>query len=178
MKIAFIGKMRSGKDTAAEYLLKYYCPDALFRKFADPIYEIEATIYNYLDYPIPEDKTKRRKLLQFIGTDFGRELDPDIWIKQMDNSLRGLNKSIFITDCRFPNEVELLEKHGFSFIHIMAPESIRIERGATNLTHESEISLDDYPFCKLSNYFVVPNGSSLKNFYENLDFIYARMPKL
>jgi hypothetical protein len=144
MKLAFIGKMRSGKDEAALHLLNY-CRARLF-KFADPLYAMEAAIFEIAGIDIPVDKTKRRLLLQFLGTQWGREtINPNIWVDVMDRTLTKYQyEDIFITDCRFPNEIELLRKHNFKIIKIDRPLEDRIKAGATNLDHISETVLDNY----------------------------------
>lgn len=49
---------------------------------------------------------KNRKLLQYIGTEVGRAVDPDIWIKQAyEHQIKNSDAQIFITDdLRFLNE--------------------------------------------------------------------------
>lgn len=173
--VAFCGKMRSGKDTAAAYEIKSYFPTTgIILKFADPLYELESLIYNYIGYPIPSDKTKRRSLLQYIGTDFGRlNVDPDIWVKLAEKHImEKFKKDIFITDARFPNEIHLLDKLDFHIIKINVDENIRIQRGATNLTHESETALDNFDFSKLQTFSTITNNGSLEDFYKQLDEVF------
>ena len=98
-----------------------------------------------------------RLLLQTIGTDIVRAINPDIWINSLfryytmsDLTLAKMRRKGFspisgfldlpnwiITDVRFPNEVKAIkEKDGIV---------IRINReSAYNSTHFSETALDDY----------------------------------
>lgn len=169
MRICFAGKMRAGKDTAANYLITKYGGGTF--KFADPLYEMQQVIYKIAKLPYNTD-TKDRTLLQFLGTDWGRKtIDPNIWINVMDLRLASLKfskENIFITDARFPNEIELLEKYNFKIVQIQCDEHIRIQRGATNLTHESETALDNKEYK-----FVIENNNSLSYFLEQVGKFYA-----
>ena len=167
MRIGFIGKMRSGKDTAAEYLCSKYS-DSFIYKFADPLYDIERAIFSIAHVPIPEDKTKRRRLLQFLGTEWGREtIDPDIWINIMAHRLQSARdwENIFVTDVRFPNEVAVLKENGFKIFKIIRPDSEREKFGATHQSHLSETALDT--FDEVDG--IIENDGNLVNFYEKID---------
>ena len=165
LRFAFIGKMRSGKDTAADYLVSKYGGKVI--KFADPLYELESLIYKYIDYPIPADKTLRRGLLQYLGTDFGRKIvDENLWAKLMERRLlnmQGLEK-LYTTDVRFSNEALLMKDYGFKLIRVWRPEIQRIEAGATNLTHASETSLDDF-----AADYLISNIGTLEEFHQKID---------
>ena len=141
MRVAFIGKMRSGKDTAAEFLLER--SRAAIIKFADPLYDMQEAIYTIADLPYDEN-TKDRRLLQLLGTEWGREKDPDLWLNIFEktvNSCKNLN--IICTDCRFPNELALVKRLGFTTVKIITKDEIRMARGATNTNHESERHIDE-----------------------------------
>jgi hypothetical protein len=170
--IGFIGKMRSGKDEAANYIKSKYGGNIL--KFADPLYEIEAAIFKIVGIPIPEDKTKRRRLLQFIGTEWGREtIDPDLWIKLMDNKIMAnrllTDNFMMVTDVRFPNEVEVLRQHGFAIIQIQRPDDFRIAAGATLGNHASEVSLDAYTDFDIK---ILNNVDGLDAYHRTVDDVY------
>jgi len=159
MKLAFIGKMRSGKDTCAEYLQSKFGGQIV--KFADPLYDIQNAVYEIAGLP-HNAFTKDRLLLQFIGTDWGRKtIDPDIWMKLLKKRLEKMiqkekikqdnylfedykSGSIYVTDARFPNEVEMLKELGFIIIYIERPLESRIAAGAKNLEHASETALDNF----------------------------------
>jgi dephospho-CoA kinase len=186
MRICYTGKQRAGKDTAAEFLIKTY--GGTIYKFADPLYEMMHSIYEIAGLPHGSN-TKDRTLLQFLGTDWGRKtIDPDIWINIMDKRL--INQSsiydtmkeysifndynednIFVTDARFPNEIELLKQHGFKICRIDATEENRISRGATNLTHASETALDNY-----TDYdYIIDNNEKIEKFYGKMEIIYNEL---
>lgn len=171
MKVAFIGKMMSGKTTSANYLVRNYGFTRL--AFADPVKVAAAKLLNLLEIEIgPEgswesedafwdyDRIQRekgnpavRKLLQLVGTELGRELIgyEDVWVdlllSQVDN-----HEHVVVDDCRFPNEAEALRDAGFSLIRVTRPENDRIAlvkaRYPTTfkdiLSHPSETSLDGF----------------------------------
>ena len=95
-----------------------------------------------------------RLLLQKIGTDIGREINPNIWVNSLmseykpyltsnypvddlDWEPRRIYPNWIITDTRFPNETEAIkEKEGIL---------IRLNReGIENDNHFSETALDNY----------------------------------
>lgn len=60
--VALIGKMRSGKDCAADYLRTFH-PGPIV-KFADPLYEMQSAIYEIADLTM-NSEGKDRRLLQY-----------------------------------------------------------------------------------------------------------------
>ncbi len=184
MRIAFVGKMRAGKDTCAEYLLGKYSGNVY--KFADRLYEMQEKLYEMAELPYPAG-TKNRKLLQFLGTDFARSIDPDIWVSILERKLTHLIKveeirktsylfddfpshNMFCTDARFVNEVEMLKRLGFSIIYIDRPLEERLRFGASDLTHASETSLDHLLPEDYDGY--INNNSSLEHLRFCADAIY------
>lgn len=73
IKIAFIGKMCSGKSTACQYL-QTLNPDFKILSFAGKIKDIARELFDM--------KTKDRKLLQQIGSHM-REIDYDVFVKYL-----------------------------------------------------------------------------------------------
>jgi len=154
VRIAIVGQMQSGKDCLANSL-NYLYPRIWQQtlKFADPLYDIQHAIYGVLrDYKYPITEPGRdRTLLQLIGTQWGREtisshLWTDMFHLALVNSPEPTDGSPFITrvtDCRFPNEANLLKDCGFVFVGLQCSDEVRIKRGATNLTHESEIHIPE-----------------------------------
>ena len=91
-----------------------------------------------------------RLLLQTIGTDIVRTINPDIWVNSLMNdyisyadAINGTSKikklypNWCITDVRFPNEVKAIKKKDGIVIRIN-------RESAYNSTHSSETALDDY----------------------------------
>lgn len=103
------------------------------------------------------DRTKNvRSALQYWGTDVRRTQDDKYWIKKALSKVFVLlaeGKSVYITDSRFPNEVNAVVESGGTTIRllvspevqekrIMGRDGIQITAEARN--HVSETALDDY----------------------------------
>ena len=166
MRLAFMGLMRSGKDTSADYV-KAKIGGKSFR-FADPIYDIQRAIYEIIGRP----EEKNRMLLQWIGTEFGRNtIDPNIWVDVTVNRIKKEKPetNLFITDCRFANEEKALRDLGFEFIMLRAPENVLTDRGASGITHESERFAAEYTGAD----FTILNNGTLEELYGELDKVLA-----
>ena len=78
MLIGITGRMGTGKTTATNALMELYDFENL--RFSKPLYDIQNYIYESLGLTL--EGAKDRELLQYIGTDWGRKRDPDIWINR------------------------------------------------------------------------------------------------
>ena len=80
-----------------------------------------------------------RELMQVFGTDLIRRLVPNAWV---DACVRQIQKDApeiaLISDCRFPNEVEALQKVDGKVIYLT--------RNPFNDKHDSEVALDPDKF--------------------------------
>jgi hypothetical protein len=165
MRIAFTGKMCSGKDTATDYLIRKG-----FTKlsFADPIRELAAKVYGN------QQTNERRRFMQEIGQ-AGRKVNPLVWIQPVAMTVQQFPESLFtINDVRFPNELTALRWLGFIVYRITAPEGLRVQRHIDRsgyaptreaLDDISEIALDDFDLPEL-------DGSLPKcEFYKAIDRI-------
>lgn len=163
------GKMGSGKSTLAEALEKAWDETggvAYLKNFADSIYDIHDFCFQYLeDYgfsppeslnfvPVASSKRshKDRKLLQWLGTEWGREMDKDIWVKVLKEKINiavGVcdnDRPLFIVaDCRFENEAEAFPDA--LKVRLNCSREVRKERctkWTDTDTHPSETGLDRY----------------------------------
>lgn len=138
--IALCGQAGSGKDTAAEMLydaLVYNKGLAAVRRyaFADPIRDMITVLMGYTGYsgatglqwmqdrvlkeqPIDGIGHSYRKLAQTLGTEWGRAVDPDLWVKLTQARIQKLRfttdhpVTVIITDLRFPNEAKMVKDMG------------------------------------------------------------------
>lgn len=167
-KLAFCGLQRSGKDTAADFCINNISRfnQAKILKFADPLYEISEFIQKTCGFPV----CKERKLLQYIGTDYAREKDPEVWLNVFRKRISEISSDtpIIVTDGRFLNELNLLKELGFYLIKIERDEKFRISAGATHTNHASELDLDKFKDWNL----VITNDSSVSEFYKTLKIIF------
>ncbi len=161
--IALVGFMRAGKDSVADCLrhlyheaekisfadaLKQEVADALnrTRQESDPVYTVE--FFN-------EDRNRPvfRPLLQWWGTEYRRNQDPDYWVRQVEKKTLAYDQ--ICTDARFTNELTMLAKHGFYIVHLdMAVEEVQdylFRQGLTReqvsqqLSHPSEREWQGFP---------------------------------
>jgi hypothetical protein len=70
--------------------------------------------------------------LQQLGTDWGRRMHPDVWVRRClrdarsrlepeEGDPRGAFPGVVIPDCRFPNEVAAVRKAGGRVVRIVRP---------------------------------------------------------
>lgn len=171
LKIAFGYKQRVGKDTACDYLVKQHGGVKL--SFAEPIY----AILNYAQETCRFEKGKDRRFLQYIGTEWARQIDSNVWINLLIDKLNK-NNHVFVSDLRFRNEMDALKEHGFTCINIIAEPNLHASGRSVPLVgeeqdvpHQSNVDLDD---C-ISWDYTIRNDSSIESFYVRLDDIVAEL---
>lgn len=168
IKIALAGKMRSGKDTVAAYLVEHY--DFVPYAFGDGIKRVCRELF-------PEqvaNSKKPRALLQGVGQAM-RAIDPDVWIKR---TMREIDAShsfdVVITDLRQPNEYARLYTEGYVIIRVNASDDVRIDRmrsaGDTfdlaDLTHDTERYVDMFAV-----HYELNNNGSVLDLWEQIDVV-------
>jgi hypothetical protein len=169
MKIAFGYKARSGKDTSAEYLQGQYGGQIF--KFAQPIYDIMKATHEIAGV----DTFKDTKLLTWVGTDWGRSIDENIWVDHCLNKIHKAERqgcylsnesfvnNFYVTDVRFPNEAEALKNNGFFLVKVDRKTRPQEERAS----HMSENALNDYKGWD----FVIDNNGHLEDLYDQLQSV-------
>ena len=153
------GKQGSGKTTlqneiAMTWQSRIKGGRAITVNFADVIYQMHDLCLNVLERYHYRGIKKDGKLLQLLGTEWGRKTIADnIWVSVLKNRINELilnnshhaNLLFIIGDCRFRNEFD-----GFPEalrIRLECPRDIRKERCPAwrdTETHPSEIDLDEY----------------------------------
>lgn len=119
MIIGIAGKKRAGKDTIArEFIRRGFQHDS----FAGPIRRFVADL---IGYEITDDNKEAticwaphltpRMLMQTVGTEWGRAMDPDLWVKSFINRVNG---NIVAPDVRFENEASAIRNAGGLMIHV------------------------------------------------------------
>ncbi len=85
--------------------------------------------------PDKDESMTAREFLQFFGTNVCRAIKPDIWTNSCIQRIKEEQSELSIVgDCRFPNEVESIQKSG--------GRVIRLTRRIFEDLHESETALD------------------------------------
>lgn len=192
MLIGLAGLARSGKDTAAAALTRRL---GLYQHaFADPIKRMLEQVFgdNFVagdrERIEPISGVSYRKLMQTLGTEWGRSIQPDLWtrvakakwddVRNVDgkSSLPLLDgqpafKGLVISDVRFDNEAEWIRSEGGIIVHIGRPNLVQV--GVSG--HASEAGLTKLPYD-----LVVENDSSLDTFLHRIKVvsIMLRDPRL
>lgn len=161
VNIAFGGQMGTGKDTAVDYLIKKYNGKRI--SFAGPIYDILSFAQKTCNFPYEKD----RGFLQFIGTEWARQKNPNVWIEKAVSSVE-TNNNNFISDLRFQNEFNALKKNGWKCVKIIRTSHLENNRvGSGTIMHASELELNLIDGWDL----IIENNGSLDEFYAKLDLI-------
>jgi hypothetical protein len=160
--ILLSGKIGSGKNTFADMLKEELGDKAYLEAFARPLKELCRDAFRPLtDYlnrllalasGTPETTTDAhwfekkngitRHILQIVGTDIVRRVDPDYWVKATIKNIRARREDIIImTDWRFPSEL-----NGLGCMvdwHLMTVRINRdVPREGVEHEHSSETALD------------------------------------
>jgi hypothetical protein len=122
--IGFCGLAGSGKDEAANalpYLIDTVGSGWYRMAFANEIKLIAKTCFGWNG----EKDKAGRALLQDIGM-LGRKYNPDIWINEIRKSIPTAHhcaiQRLAITDVRFPNEAEFIQRElGGKIIRVIRP---------------------------------------------------------
>jgi hypothetical protein len=144
MIIAFTGGYGVGKSTAVSFLRKSTEAEIRLVKFAGPLYDMQEYIYQRIEsvYVRPKTFVKDRKLLQWLGTDFGRSIDENLWVKiwkaQASVNL-AIGNLVVCDDCRFDNEAEAIKDMGGIIIKLTRNDNHKHAQGGTGIqNHASE----------------------------------------
>lgn len=146
MIITLIGRKGSGKDTVASLLCKKYEEDGVeppaMLSFARPMKEILVELFGYPDisyfdsHELKENvhsdilpEFSPRQLMEWFGNSIRTKFGATFWLNKLLNDISKLdeNKTVIITDCRFPHEAHGLKtKFGnrVKFVYINANERI------------------------------------------------------
>mgnify|MGYP001273885697 FL=1 len=151
MIIGIAGYKGSGKDTLGRILTTTFGWKKM--SFAQPIkdlthntFGIDKAILSGTDgeremreLPLPDwFNLSSREILQKVGMAFRENVHEDVWVRILENQYKNCKEHVVITDVRFPNEVDMINKHGFVCC---------VKRNDFNGdAHESEHALDDYTF--------------------------------
>jgi len=185
IKVAFIGRMRSGKSTASDHLLFKDFKRFHSLSLGNAIKDISDEYFSHLyerkvvgTYPFDTiEVVKPRKILQHIGQSF-REIDEDIWIKQIENRIKYLDnlkdfRGVIIDDIRQPNEYEWAKENGFVIIKIdTSVDTIKKRMESLNevvddsFNHDTESHINDF------DYDYVISGETNSSICNNLDKLY------
>jgi len=160
--VGIIGKLNSGKDAVARvYIQQGY----IRRAFADPVKEIVHELFGVPRDALWGDSEARtetiRNMLQGLGTDYARGINPNVWVNKMCDALdachRAYQEYVVIPDVRFLNEAEMLYRRGATLIRVTRPANGSHTTEAIN-QHQSETQNALIP-AELVTHTIVNDGS-------------------
>ena len=168
MKIAFIGKMASGKTTCCNYL-----------QSLDPSFKITnfAKMVKYIANNIFFMKNKDRVLLQQIGTKL-REIRPSVFIDYVIHETSDSNNYL-LDDARYVNEIMTLKENGWYLIKLIISKELQEQRikktypdtyqkHLQRLTHISETQQDTLSLDIFDYVLKIDKIKDIKSLYNEL----------
>lgn len=127
-----------------------------FQNLAIDLYEEYLPIGKTIKFKDPNFRT----MLQKIGTEKMRSIDPDVWVKFMAKTIeQNIDENLVIDDVRFLNEVQILKDYDFLLIRLALTPNKQKERllrlygtyDEASLTHVSETQIDNVMFDEYVN---------------------------
>jgi len=209
MIVGITGWIGSGKDTIADYLVNFH----QFRRdsFAGTLKDAVAAVFGW-DREMLEGRTKEareqrekidtwwserlnmpnltpRWVLQYWGTEVcRRNFHEDIWIASIENKLRNKTGNTVITDCRFPNEINIIRKHGGKVVwvrrgplpkwyntalteHTTDPDEQWILEDRNELMEQKypEVHASEHSWVGCEFDYVIYNDGSIQDLYETIE---------
>lgn len=127
IRIAIVGKSRSGKDFVADAIADYYQEQGLSvikKSFASGIKQLYKQHFQGLGAT-----SKPRDAYITIGEAF-RSIDPTVWIRQLKKEIDYSYAwdVVIITDLRRVNEADFALEEGFTLLKVTADDAVRVSR--------------------------------------------------
>ena len=146
--LGLTGKAGSGKDTVGAYLRQHYGFETI--AFATKLKNVAREVFLWDGV---KDERGRR-LLQRLGTEVGRDYDPNIWIQWAERyigrcRISNPHQRFVITDVRFPNEAFWIQSQGGKMLRVWGRGGLTGDAAK----HPSEIAIADYApdYCVCNN---------------------------
>lgn len=172
--VAFVGKARAGKDTAASHLRLEHGFARL--AFADPLKRAAREMFglshgqtwgdDLKEVVIPLWNMTPRRMFQLLGTEASKPFfGEDIWIKRLAMHHEAIKDTddVVITDCRFDSEADWVRANGGVIVEIRRGTTLQGEAAA----HISEAGL------RLPPDYIIDNTGTLEELYARIDMLVA-----
>lgn len=180
MIIGFGYRAQSGKDTAADFLVKNY--GFTKRSFASSLKEAAQIIFGLTDEQLhtmegkervdPFWEVTSRYILQRFGTECLRNgYSQDVWVKSLHRHIMQRREQVHwvIPDVRFPNEAQAIKEWGGAAVHIQRPGFDELGHNVGIKGHASETAMDTYDGWD----HTIVNGGSVQVLEERLSKLMA-----
>ena len=201
MIIAICGMHGSGKDTVGDYLVE--TRGFVKMSFADALKDATAAVFGWdrqmLDGRTDESREWRdspdewwsrelgrpgfspRVALQTVGTGLFRDrFNPDIWLlvvkRRLMEHVNESGKNVVITDCRFPNELDMLRDLGARIVHLHRTEVTPswfngYKFGCTTDSDlfESGVHPSEYLWIKQMHNHIIENNGTTDQLFHKMD---------
>ena len=193
MIIAICGLQSSGKDTIGSYLINKYGFTKL--SFAGVLKDIIAILFGWDREMLEGSSNESRKwreqidswwseklqipkltpryVLQYFGTElFRNHFHPDIWVISVERQLSKYSNCV-ITDCRFPNEINMLQSNGAKIIKItrgILPEWYQLYESG-KIDKPDDIHPSEYLWIKTKFDYQIENNSKINDLENCIDLI-------
>ena len=193
MIIAICGLQGSGKDTIGSYLINKYGFTKL--SFAGVLKDIIAILFGWDREMLEGSSNESRKwreqidswwseklqipkltpryVLQYFGTDlFRNHFHQDIWVISVERQLSKYSNCV-ITDCRFPNEINMLQSNGAKIIKItrgILPEWYQLYESG-KIDKPDDIHPSEYLWIKTKFDYQIENNSKINDLENCIDLI-------
>lgn len=175
MLVGFTGKARSGKDTAALFVIETFNLEKY--SFAQPIKEACKVMFGWNEEHVNGSLKEAiddhygvspRQAMQTLGTEWGRNtIHNEMWIKRAEMAFKQSSMGIVIPDVRFENEAEFIRDNGGVLIHVTRPNVIQVN------AHSSEagvrVTEDD---------FVIVNDSTISQLHLQVEQALAQFAQV
>lgn len=182
--IGLVGKAGAGKDTAAFHL--YYEHDFHREAWAGPVYAmVDALLMQAGVTPRWEDREWKeacnddlqgfspRRLLQSVGTEWGREHAPGLWHRIMEtkwNNIDGRLPGFVISDTRFADEADWILERGGHLVEILRPSAAPVAAHASEQTEWTVLGYRSH-----RNWHTLHNMTSVRALFDQVDALVGRL---
>lgn len=165
MLVGVAGPAGSGKDTVGEWFatrfgFKRYAMASTLKAGLTAMGFPEPADRALKEQPVPGFSFTWREAAQKLGTEWGRNLDPDLWLKLAERYLQASHNSVVITDIRFENEAAMVRRLGGTILHLQG----RAASLGVSQAHASEAGIEI-----LDADVILDNSGSISYLHEQLE---------
>lgn len=170
--IGISGLARSGKSTAAKFIDRHfgYTEVAFADRLKSGLYamfDLDPYYIKNKEEVIPWIGCSYRKLMQTLGTEWGREsINENLWVLQMIRTIQAMengdsSEGYVISDVRFGNEAGWIRQVG-TLLHIQRDHDIEVR------AHKSENGIEP-----LEGEWIVYNNGDIQHLYHQISLFMA-----